>query len=146
MSRKRPTLKSCLASPSPELSRLLGRVQELERLTRLVQSLLPESLRTHCRVASVRGTTLVLQTDSPAWATKLRLSGPSLERALQSANVRHIEIKIKPISNPRPLPDRHPALMSKNTATLLLQLADTMSDPKLKDALNRLSRHGRKSS
>lgn len=146
MSRKRPTLKSCLASPSPELSRLLGRVQELERLTRLVQSLLPESLRPHCRVASVRGTTLVLQTDSPAWATKLRLTGPSLARALQSANVRQIEIKIQPVSGPRPVPARHPARMSKNTATLLLQLADTMTDPKLRDALHRLSRHGRKSS
>ncbi|MBI3772973.1 MAG: DUF721 domain-containing protein [Gammaproteobacteria bacterium] len=146
MSRKRPSLKSCLASPSPELGRLLGRVQELERLTRLVQSLLPESLRAHCRVISVRGATLVLQTDSPVWATKLRLAGPSLERALQSANVRQIEIKIQPISGPRPVPPRHPALMSKSTATLLLQLAGTMNDPKLKEALHRLSRHGRKSS
>lgn len=146
MSRQRPTLKSCLASPSPELGRLLGRVQELERLTRKVQSLLPESLRAHCQVASVRGTTLILQTDSPAWATKLRMTGPSLERALQSANVRQIEIKIKPISGTRTAPARHPALMSKSTAALLLQLADTMNDQKLKNALNRLSRHGRKSS
>jgi hypothetical protein len=74
------------------------------------------------------------------------MTGPSLERALQSANVRQIEIKIKPISGTRTAPARHPALMSKSTAALLLQLADTMNDQKLKNALNRLSRHGRKSS
>jgi len=65
-----------------------------ERLDKTLQPLLPPADRGHIRLACVEDETLVLAADSPAWATKARLSAAQL---LAAAN----ELWPKPLRRTR---------------------------------------------
>lgn len=64
---------------------LLVRARAHARLQRHLQTMLPEDLAAHARVACVREKTLVMAADSPAWATRLRVYNNELLAAARTA-------------------------------------------------------------
>ncbi|MGD8843796.1 MAG: DUF721 domain-containing protein [Gammaproteobacteria bacterium] len=80
-------------------SRLVSRARALMDLDAQLQHLLPDTLRPHCRLLAVNGTTLVLAADSPAWAARLRFHTHQLARQLTppgGVKLRGIRIRVRP--------------------------------------------------
>ena len=124
---------------------LLQQSQRLLQLTHTVQEHLPEPLNRHCAVANIQDDILVLITDSPAWSSRLRFHAPALLRELErrhAVQLKSVRIKINPPEQPRQVAVKERPQMSAATAGLLRQVAGTVADPGLCEALQRLARHG----
>ena len=95
--------------------RLKKRAQELNRLTLMLRNELPPEVDGHFSVANIRDRTLVIMSDSPVWATRLRQLGPQIVNILQNngkKNLLHIQVFSRPPSSPvarQPEPPQRPA-------------------------------------
>lgn len=69
---KPQSIKSLLNQSGSALARVAHEAAEHERLSRLVRSVLPPDLSTHILSVNLREDTLVIITDSAAWATRIR--------------------------------------------------------------------------
>ena len=125
---------------------LLTRARWLNELTGELQRHLTPSVATHCRVANFRSGVLVLQTDSPAWATRLRYHIPMLRETLCERGldqIRDIRVKVAPAERARCSEQPRKAHLSDRTAELILHAAEASGEPALRDALIRLARRNR---
>ncbi len=91
---------------------------------------------------------LSVQLRSPGWAQKLRFEQASIENSLRKhstfRNLKSIRIRIQP--SPPPSPGKNQAKtkfqhkpITRNTANLLTQVADTIRDEKLAASLRRIA-------
>ncbi|MCL5668823.1 MAG: DUF721 domain-containing protein [Gammaproteobacteria bacterium] len=91
------SLKEVL-SGAPGLAGLLGQARRAGQYDETVRRLIGEPLKQHCRVATVRGEVLVVLTDSPVWAARLRFEAPALLERLTSeptlSGVKTIQVKV----------------------------------------------------
>ena len=126
-----------------QYSRLVSQARALLGLDGLIQELLPDALKTHCRVLSVRDQTLVLAADSPVWAARLKFHSSQLVKQLnrqQTVKLRTVRIRVRPPEKQLVTERRNtPLKLGINSATALRQAADSVSDPDLKSALLRLA-------
>ena len=126
-----------------QYSRLVSQARALMALETLLQALLPEPLKAHCRLLAIREDTLVLAADSPVWAARLRFHAPQLVKQFnrnQTVKLRTIQIRVRPPERIVPTQRRQSmSRRSKNSTTALQQVAQTVSDPGLKTALLRLA-------
>ena len=126
-----------------QYSRLVSQARALLGLDGLIQELLPDALKTHCRVLSVRDETLVLAADSPVWAARLKFHSSQLVKQLnrqQTVKLRTVRIRVRPPEKQLETERRNtPLKLGINSATALRQAADSISDPDLKSALLRLA-------
>jgi hypothetical protein len=126
------------------LRQLIGRLDTLRSLNARLQQLLPTPLAQYCSIASAERGQLVILVSSPAWATRLRLLHPKIIKAFNDLRIKSVTPQVLP-ENQQPARSRagkrRPRL-SQQSARLLIELAENTSDPKLKNALRRLSRHG----
>ncbi len=126
-----------------QYSRLVSQARALLGLDVLVQELLPEALKTHCRVLSVRDGTLVIAAESPVWAARLKFHSSQLVKQLnrqQTVKLRTVRIRVRPPERQVVTERRNkPLRLGINSATALRQAADSVSDPDLKSALLRLA-------
>ena len=126
-----------------QYSRLVSQARALLGLDGLIQELLPDALKTHCRVLSVRDETLVLAADSPVWAARLKFHSSQLVKQLnrqQTVKLRTVRIRVRPPEKQLVTERRNtPLKLGINSATALRQAADSVSDPDLKSALLRLT-------
>ena len=140
MTNQRPISK-ILSSSHDGLRRLTSISKRLQILNKRIQNYLPAPLNSHCHVANLNERTLVLMVDSPIWATKIRLFLPKLINAAGD-QIDNIEIKVRPLGlETVSRPPRRPNRMSKSTSNLLIQLANSTKEQKLRNALKRLARH-----
>lgn len=130
---------------SGPLSPLLARARNFEVLDEQVRALLPLPLQPHCHVLTLHDRTLVLAADSPVWAARLRFHAPKLVKQLsrqQSVVIRTARVRVIPPEKTTTSARKQPSgqkLGHRRTAALR-QAAQTVSDPRLKSALLRLSR------
>ena len=126
-----------------QYSRLVSQARVLLGLDGLIQELLPDALKTHCRVLSVRDQTLVLAADSPVWAARLKFHSSQLVKQLnrqQTVKLRTVRIRVRPPEKRVATERRNaPLKLGISSATALRQAADSVSDPDLKSALLRLA-------
>ena len=126
-----------------QYSRLVSQARALLGLDGLIQELLPDALKTHCRVLSVRDQTLVLAADSPVWAARLKFHSSQLVKQLnrqQTVKLRTVRIRVRPPEKQVATERRNaPLKLGISSATALRQAADSVSDPDLKSALLRLA-------
>jgi hypothetical protein len=139
--RKSPAIVRDLFSCAGSLSDLGNRAGELSRLDRLLSGLLPEPLARHVRACAVRNGTLVLQTDSPVWSTRLRMTQRQLLAAMRTEaapDISRLQILVSPpvFQVERSKPARR---LSAAAANLLAHCARSETDPALRAALTRLS-------
>jgi hypothetical protein len=69
-----------LANSSGILCHLSYHSQTLQRVEKLFHESLPFPLNRHCHIANLREQTLVVNTDSSLWATRLRYITPELKQ------------------------------------------------------------------
>jgi hypothetical protein len=126
-----------------QYSRLVTQARTLMALQELLHELLPEPLKTHCRLLAIRQETLVLAADSPVWAARLRFHAPQLVKQLsrsQTVKLLTIQIRVRPVESIVPAGRHKTAIQcSKDSAAALQQVAQTVSDSGLKTALLRLA-------
>ncbi len=143
MRHPNPVKKLLSGGNSKQLQRLAQFSTQLTELTALVQSCLPTPLQGHCQAINIRGKSLVLQTDSAAWASQLRFYVPAMLSTLTHHRcnyIKEIHIRIKPVSAPQPSDTRRKFEISSRSATLITTLADSTVNPRLKHALQQLVR------
>lgn len=128
---------------------LQKKASELTRLDQIVTSALPSGCQGHVNVAGVRDNQLILITNSPVWASKLRLYRQNIIQMLAE----HGDIKISSVlirqsntdkiqTKSRVTKLRH---LDEPSARLINQTADSISDPALKQALYHLAKNTNKS-
>lgn len=136
MARARPLQRLLDGS----LQGITDRARMLDRLTAEVRRLLPE-VGAHCQVANIRGDELILQVDSPAWATRLRYQGKALVGQLRRRGfpeLKTVRVRVAPPARSSPPPYRR-ARLSPSSGELLRQTAAAVDDDALRAALERLA-------
>lgn len=128
-----------------ELKALLLHAARLQSLDRQIGAWLPEPLAEHVRVANVDPQRLVLQTDSPAWATRLRYLAPTLLEYLKQqpelAGLAHVQVRVWPAASGHADRRGQRPQFSRLASESLRAAAEGYSDTELRDALKRLSGH-----
>ena len=137
------SVQSLMSLGDGTLSRLCTQANELSRANRLLTNLLPAPLSLHVQACAIHGDTLVLQTDSPVWSTRLRLEQQRLLagiRALDNLSfINKMRVTVAVPATPGQQQQRTLRL-SATAAKTLAQCAETQTDPALRAALIRLSR------
>ena len=137
-------LNRLLTERGSTLASLFAHAQRLARIQSELHARLPAALASHVTVANADDATIVIHTDSPAWAARLRYQIPAILDIAREycalASVQNIRIKVKipaVVSDP---PAREPVL-SDRARRALLQSAEATDDPELQASLRRLARH-----
>ena len=129
------------------LQRLVSRAQSIERLQVLLNQYLQPAAREHCHVATVQDTTLTLIVTNGHWATRLRYQQKRLLEQLQQTpefnQVLRIQFKVRPPMHPEKAPARN-IDFSEQTGQVIHASAQAISDPALREALERLALHTKK--
>lgn len=146
MARKPHPLHFHLEKASGPLTELLHRVSEHQASLQLVHSILPEEYHAHCLHVDLRQNELLLLVDSPVWANRTHyVSATLLEKlnALHPNTIKRVRIQIAPQQNPKPTATQNrKATLSLRSAETLRSAANSITDPALATALQRLARHG----
>ncbi len=115
--------------------------RELETHRRRLQQGLPESLRGQWRLARLDEVEIVVVAESPAWATRLRYAGPQIQEAaarLTGVRPRRVTVRIAPAAD-RPRCHQPPHPPGEHARAAIRAAAETMDDPRLREALRRLA-------
>ncbi|MEJ2141728.1 MAG: DUF721 domain-containing protein [Gammaproteobacteria bacterium] len=107
--------------------------------------MLDSSLADHCHLAYFDGSRMVIVADSPAWANRLRFSMDTLLSQLrQYSNKFHalskIEVTVRPQLHEPPQVEVVERVISVKSAQYIEECAETIEDPALKQALQRLAK------
>lgn len=116
----------------------------LKQIDALFKTHLPLLIGQHCHIINIRDNTLVIHTDSAAWASRLRYMIPELlefwqaDKQLNAIEITHIDIKTR-VENQfiqkYPVQQQKLHTISTRSALLLRRLADSTSHPELKSVL-----------
>jgi hypothetical protein len=142
------SLNKLFTDSHDELAILITRTRQLRRLTAAFRKQLDADLAPHCYIGNLDETSLSVFVDSAAWATRLRFQIAHLLPRLRQASPHFAkleEIRIK-ILTPRHVPTRsHPMpdgpSMSQDNANGINTLSNSIDDPALQQALQRLAKH-----
>jgi hypothetical protein len=136
-------LGKILADTSGPLAGTLAHAASLKRLQPLVVQALPADLAAHCLPANLRGNTLVIHADSPAWAAKMRFHAPQLVQRLRRekslAELARCEVRVSPASAPVMSTKPVAAAISTQSREQLRTAAKGFKDPRLQTAFQRLA-------
>ncbi|MBI2994003.1 MAG: DUF721 domain-containing protein [Gammaproteobacteria bacterium] len=138
-------IQELLTRRSVQLSDLFERAAELARMRQTLERELPPPLREHIMVASYDQKTIVLQTDGPAWAARLRFETPRLlELARAKCNLPMLQtvrvLVAAPVQNRQPR--SRSVYLSPRAAEILRNSAQSTNDDAVRGSLLRLSRRG----
>jgi len=140
---KKPRPATNFLHSTPALKVLKSRLQEQERLLSLTRSLLPSPLNQHCLHVQGSDNSLLIYTESSAWASRLRYFSNNLRSQLREKGVHFGKINVRVLINGQPSVKPHHCArpLSAENAALMRTVADGIQDPELGAALIRLSRH-----
>jgi hypothetical protein len=137
-------IQSLLHDDKSTFAALYQRSTELQIFQEKLKAKLPSPLCDHFILANIDKTTLTLHTDSPAWAARFRFITPDIlshaQKLCNPYSPKTIRIKVVPPVSSSKQKKRTVNLSSKN-AKLILDTANSITDPVLRDALIRLSQH-----
>ncbi len=150
MKSSRP-IDKVIEQASDELATLITRTRQLKRLTYILRRHLDEHLAKHCYIGNISAPTLTILVDGASWATKLRFATPDLLEKLSEENqvfngLKQIKVKIlTPTRESETTVTHHGPQMNLENAKGLQSLAESIEDPDLQRALNKLARHAKDS-
>ena len=133
---------------APEIKALSRQAKRVCELQQLFVDSAPAALSRVARVTGYRAATVFVSADNAAVATKLRQLAPSLLLSIQKrvAEVTAIKIavQVREVTEGREKHSRHSPIADENLQRFR-ELAESVRDSALKDALTRLvRRHGRR--
>ncbi|NIP25597.1 MAG: DUF721 domain-containing protein, partial [Gammaproteobacteria bacterium] len=129
-----------------QVADLVTTARKLRRLNRYILSVLDQPLTDHCQVARFERDLLVLSTDSPVWASRLRYYIPTLLHELKQnipdlQGLKTIKITIAPLSHEITQNIVSERKISDAAAGNINAMAESIENPALREALLRLARH-----
>ena len=128
---------------------LSSRVDEDSRLRHAWHACVPEPLGSHVHPVQYAAGLLFLYVNTPAWASRLRHEKPALMDLLRKnpafqdiGDIRFRVVPIEPTATRAPAPSK-PSRLSAQAASVVAQTAESIADPALRAALERLAQSGR---
>jgi hypothetical protein len=145
--KDKPTLSiSSLLQPNTrDLQTVLSKVKAIETLNHTIIPLLDPALQKYCQIANLTNGVLVILTANGSVATELRYHVPDLIRKLQKnhalRHIKEVQCKVRPPMQvgvqrgfvPRKAEKVMP--LSKESAEILLAMAETIDDEKLREVM-----------
>lgn len=132
------------------LKPLIEQANKLKNITKRLQHFLPSPLSEHVIVSNIKGNTLILQADSPAWSTRINFIATDIINYMRNegglAMVERLKVKVKPARMQAKMKKRTIEPMSNTTSDLLKSVAETVGDDDLANVLERLASHSKKTS
>ena len=128
------------------LAYLIAESDRLARVNRVFNAYLPPHLHDHAQLMAISDDAWIVQTDSSAWATRLRYVLPSLRHQLcqhLKAEVPPLKLRICPGTVTEQPPPRRLS-MTSSSASVIQGAAETVNDERLGAALRRLAEHAQK--
>ncbi|TDJ32328.1 MAG: DUF721 domain-containing protein [Gammaproteobacteria bacterium] len=141
----RQSIRDLLTGDSGSLSEVIRHATRLRRLDRAFRKLLPGPAQAHCRVANLRGDTLVVAADSPVWASRIRYESRQILREMAAScgvTASKLQILVRSPEAPESQASRARKL-PQNAARSLEAAAAAVDDPELTAALLRLASRAR---
>ncbi|MCW9023690.1 MAG: DUF721 domain-containing protein [Gammaproteobacteria bacterium] len=138
-----------LSRKKGDVADLITHTLEISKLNKHLQRLVDEPLRSHITLSNLKGETAILIADTPVWASRLRYIEPMLLQKISNnihlfGNIHKIEIRVAPIRATLQPSEPEPRKISENAAQCLHNMAESVEDIDLKEALERLAQHGKK--
>lgn len=132
--------------PDDFLQPIFAKVKMLEELNARVSTYLDDSLKRYCQVANLSQHRLILLVANGSTATQLRFLTPDLLRKFktdpQLVHIQEIQIKVRPLqSERRTMKKTHKPTISQQSAEIVREIAESIEDPKLREALLRIAKH-----
>ncbi|GMR08939.1 MAG: hypothetical protein BMS9Abin26_1949 [Gammaproteobacteria bacterium] len=125
------------------LQAILRNAHRLEQLDSILKRYLQTPLYNYIQLANYREGILILLAPSPVWASRLRHMLPQLRQNLlrqsRFKDLRDIQVRIAPLQRNTDACRSANHSLSPESAAILEQSADTIQDPALKSALQRLA-------
>lgn len=147
-----PNTANTLLKKSGQLNRLTQRCGLLNKMTKLIKTMLVNPLTEHVTVANLNNETLILHVDSPVWANQLRFETLTLIKKIKLASnkhpelrtIRHLRIKISVPIKTNTKPDTTPNQSNNHSTTdrasrILKDISSGINDLEIKGAIKRLS-------
>ena len=127
---------------------LISEAKRLAKIDIILNQSLDYELAKHIQVSRLENNQLRLIVDSPAWATRLRYKQEEIINRFQNYAItkiiNSIYIKIAPAVTHKEIKRvKNTIALSNESAKLMLDEIDTISDTDLKDALIRITRHAK---
>jgi len=145
---KTPTLIRALLKTDTSSSVLGNLMQHIDFLRGLEQKLsgfLGPGVSKHCSIANYANNTLVLLTDTPSWASRIRYNTPQILLFLQNecdlGSLKTVRIKVKPVSVHPDLPPDKKLKLDRHTASLVRHSASAITDDGLKSLFLKISQY-----
>lgn len=127
------------------LKSLQQKLMQLQAIAAELERILPDNLKSQCRVAGLKDCTLLVCSANQAWASRLRFQLPQLLSQLRAAGFPWLaQIRLSPVSiQIEPIAARPETFIpvkpvSDKSCNELRQLAQQIQEPELKQALERL--------
>jgi len=147
VSAKKPQSIANLLSKST-FQQLLRRTNAIERLNSLLKQVVSSPLKEHCQAVGVAAGKLLIQTDSPVWASRLRYQQQGILALLKKNDelsfLTGLSIQVRPEAGKKNPTKRKAAAPSADSAAQMDRLAEEIHDPKLKEALRKIARRASK--
>jgi hypothetical protein len=142
---------SYLAGNNQSLQTIMLKVAQIKQLQQRFLKYIEPNLKAYCQVANCSGTKLVVVVANGSVATQLRFASPDvLRRFKQDAVFKYItqlEIKVRPQGQDRVRSATKPTRtlgLSTESAAIVAEVADTITDPKLRAALLKIASYTHK--
>jgi len=103
---------------------LLDRVELHRQILSLARGVLPETLAAHCQDCLIKGSRVLVFTDSPAWASQLRFYAPNILAQLNSSAGHHFsEVQVRNLRLEAPADTHKPMKRPSPSVARLLNLS-----------------------
>ena len=130
-----------LLQDKPTLKSLELEINAQNALLQQVRQFLPGDLMERCRAAQIRDQRLVLHTESPVWATRLRYLAPQLLSLLRHEHPGLTGVTVKVLLERQSCTTRQNAARRSDVAAAIIhESARDTKHPALRAALERLSK------
>ena len=99
------SVQSLMQNQNPGLGQLLAHARVLDRLDRILTSIIDPNLSCHCQVAEFRNHCLILACSNATFATRIRMISPQVLDSFREEGdfgIERIEIRIAPVNRPQP--------------------------------------------
>jgi len=138
-----------LSGKTKKLAPLISEAKRLTQINIILNQSLDHELAKHIRVSRLENSQLRLIIDSPAWATRLRYKQSEIITRFQQHTttkvIKTIHIKISPTTTAKiTKPKVNNIELSHKSANQMLDEIEAISDPGLREALTRITRHAKK--
>ena len=141
-----------LQQDSKILGPLLHKINQLKQWNVILAQHIDPKLAQHCFIANYEENQLIIYTQHAVWATQCRFQIPVLTSILRKHPefyaLKHIQCKVMPLSQSRMSAKtqaaRKPALLSTETAKVIVELSRNIKHDKLQQIMQRIALHTKK--